>query len=74
MLVNLFKFYLQGLLTAVLVVFVLDVCWIFYRAAKKMDRTAAQRQAILYEALVIALITIPILSFAFMALMLMMKA
>lgn len=74
MLVNIFTFYLQGLLTAVLVVFIFDVLWICYRAAKKMDRTAAQRQAILYEALVIALLTIPVLSFAFMAMILMMTA
>lgn len=74
MLVNIFKFYLQGLLTAVLVVFVLDVLWIFYRATNNLDRTVAQRQAILYEALVIALVTIPILSFAFMALILMIKS
>lgn len=74
MLIKIFSFYLQGLLLAAVVVLSLDVLWIAYRAAKKRDRTAQQRQAILYEALIIALITTPILSIAFMAILLMLKA
>lgn len=74
MLVNIFSFYLQGLLWAILFTFLVAVGWLLYRANRKLDPTLKERQAALYDTLMMALISIPILSFAFMALILMIKA
>lgn len=74
MLVTIFSFYLQGLLWAILVSLILSIVWMLYRVNRKLDPTAKERQAALYDTLMMVLISIPILSFAFMALILMIKA
>ncbi|MGT2926016.1 DUF4059 family protein [Streptococcus cuniculipharyngis] len=74
MLMNIFSFYLQGLLWAIVFAILLSIAWMLYRVHRKLDPTLKERQAALYDTLMMALITIPILSFAFMALILMIKA
>lgn len=74
MLQVLMTFYLQGLLIAVGVVFMFGVIYLVRRARLKRDVTANARQATLYDTLMAALLTIPILSFAFMALLLVIRS
>ncbi|MBJ8349222.1 MULTISPECIES: DUF4059 family protein [Streptococcus] len=74
MLIEVFSLYLQGLVAAVVVVCLLLAIWMLFRVLKRKDKTAVERQAALYDAFLIAIITIPILSFAFMAVILMLKA
>jgi len=50
------------------------VIWNFWRANRKYDKTAKERQAFLYDILMISIMVIPVLSFAFMAILLMFKA
>lgn len=40
----------------------------------KKDKSLAERQAFLYEMLMIAILTIPILSFAFMSVLVVLKS
>lgn len=74
MLRDLLAFYLEGLLLATVVVVSLLGLWGVYRAIKKYDKTSQERQAFLYDMLLIAIMTIPILSFAFTGLVLMLQA
>lgn len=74
MFVEILGLYLQGLLFASIFVIICGGAWIGFRAYKKKDKTAKERQAVLYEAIMMAIITAPVLSFAFMGLILMLKA
>ncbi|MGT2913505.1 DUF4059 family protein [Streptococcus tangpeifui] len=74
MLVDIFKFYLQGLFMAVAFVIFAVIVWLSYRALKLKDKTIKERQNALYDGIMMALISIPILSFAFMAIVLMIKS
>ncbi|MBJ8325144.1 DUF4059 family protein [Streptococcus pacificus] len=74
MLIEVFSLYLQGLVAAIIIVCLLLGVWMLIRVLKRKDKTAIERQAALYDAFLIAIITIPILSFAFMAVILMLKA
>ncbi|HGD2457693.1 TPA: DUF4059 family protein [Streptococcus agalactiae] len=68
------KVYLQGLGLASITVILVGIIWVFWRAKKNIDKTARERQAVLYDVLLIALMTAPILAFAFVAIILMIKA
>ncbi|MGT2929337.1 DUF4059 family protein [Streptococcus dentasini] len=74
MLTDIFKFYLQGLLLAVVFVIIAVIYWLSYRALKLKDKTIRERQNALYDGIMMALVSIPILSFAFMAIILMIKS
>ncbi|WP_165212627.1 DUF4059 family protein [Streptococcus tangpeifui] len=74
MLVDIFKFYLQGLFMAIAFVIFAVIVWLSYRALKLKDKTIKERQNALYDGIMMALISIPILSFAFMAIVLMVKS
>lgn len=74
MLVEIFKLYLQGLIVSSLTVLLISAAWIFYRALRRKDKTSKERLSILYEALLMDLVTIPILAFAYMAIILMLQA
>ncbi len=50
------------------------IFWISYRVLKLKDKTIKERQNTLYDGIMMALISIPILSFAFMAIVLMIKS
>ncbi len=69
-----FSLYIKGLLLAIVFVFLVGIIWNFWRAARKLDKTAKERQAFLYDVLMMSIMTIPVLSFAFMAILLMFKA
>lgn len=74
MLKEILSVYLEGLLCSAIAVPLVLLAWGIYRAVKKLDKTAQERQAFLYDSLLIALMTIPILSFAFTGILLMLKA
>ena len=74
MLVNIFSLYLQGLLSASLVTALYLVFWLIYRRVRKKDKSDAEKRSSFFDALILAFISIPILSFAFMAILIMMKA
>lgn len=74
MFLEIFGLYIKGLLLAILFVFLIGIIWNFWRAARKLDKTAKERQAFLYDILMMSIMTIPVLSFAFMAILLMFKA
>ncbi|HGK6583679.1 TPA: DUF4059 family protein [Streptococcus agalactiae] len=68
------KVYLQGLGLASITVILVGIIWVFWRAKKNIDKTARERQSVLYDVFLIALMTAPILAFAFVAIILMIKA
>lgn len=68
------KVYLQGLGLASITVILVGIIWVFWRAKKNIDKTARERQSVLYDVLLIAFMTAPILAFAFVAIILMIKA
>ncbi len=74
MFLEIFSLYIKGLLLAIIFVFLVGIIWNFWRAARKLDKTAKERQAFLYDVLMMSIMTIPVLSFAFMAILLMFKA
>ncbi|MDG3141876.1 DUF4059 family protein [Streptococcus suis] len=74
MLHTLVSFYLQGLLLATIVVFLAGLVYMVNRARQKVDKTARERQAVLYDVLMICILTVPIFSFAFMALLLVFRS
>lgn len=74
MLSRVFLLYLESLLiTTLLVGSFLGLC-IGLRALQRVDKTIKNRQAHLYDMLLIAVMTIPILSFAMMGILLVLKA
>lgn len=74
MVVEIFSLYVQGLLLAILTVIIAGGFWLAWRASKKLDKTVKERQASLYGAMMMAVMTAPILSFAYMAILLMLKS
>lgn len=74
MFLEIFSLYIKGLLLAIVFVFLVGIIWNFWRAARKLDKTVKERQAFLYDVLMMSIMTIPVLSFAFMAILLMFKA
>ncbi|CAM4056035.1 amino acid ABC transporter [Streptococcus penaeicida] len=74
MVLELFSLYLQGLLIAFILVLAICLLWIFLRARSKKDKTAIEKQAFLYDILMIAILLVPVLSFAVMAVLLVLKS
>ena len=74
MFLEIFGLYIQGSLLSIISVVLAGVIWNFWRANRKYDKTAKERQAFLYDILMISIMVIPVLSFAFMAILLMFKA
>lgn len=74
MLNKLLSLYLQSLVTTTILVAIASCIWIGYRALKKKDRTAKQRQAHLYDILLIDIMTIPILNFAVIGILFIFQA
>lgn len=74
MLVELFSLYLQGLFLSICLVLGICLIWILLRARSKKDRTAIEKQAFLYDMLMIAILLIPIVSFAVMSILLVLKS
>lgn len=74
MFLKVFGLYLQGLGLSVIFVLVLSLIWTLWRVRTRVDKTKKERQSFLYDLVMMILITIPVLSFAFMAILLMVKA
>ena len=74
MLFRVFILYLESLLITALLVGSFLGLWIGLRAVRRVDKTVRDRQAHLYDMLLIEVMTIPILSFAMMGILLVLKA
>lgn len=74
MLSRVFLLYLESLLITTLLVGSFLGLWIGLHALRRVDKTIKNRQAHLYDMLLIAVMTIPILSFAMMGILLVLKA
>lgn len=74
MLADIFRFYLQGLGLSAVTVIAVGGFWFLYRMARGLDKTSQQRRRTLYELFLMVLMTIPVIAFAFMAVLLMMRA
>lgn len=74
MLLQIFSLYFQSLVLTMLLVLVVLGIWIGLRALSGVDKTAKARQAHLYDMIMIGVLTIPVLSFATMSILLVLKA
>ena len=74
MLLQIFSLYFQSLVLTILLVLVFLGIWIGLRALSGVDKTAKARQAHLYDMIMIGVLTIPVLSFATMSILLVLKA
>ncbi|HEP1710601.1 TPA: DUF4059 family protein [Streptococcus pyogenes] len=74
MLVEIFNLYVKGLILSSLTMILICLIWTLWRAKTKRDKTLIERQAFLYEMLMVAILTIPILSFAFMSILVVIKS
>ena len=74
MLLQIFSLYFQSLVLTMLLVLIVLGLWIGLRALSGVDKTAKARQAHLYDMIMIGVLTIPVLSFATMGILLVLKA
>lgn len=74
MLLQIFSLYFQSLVLTMLLVLIVLGLWIGLRALSGVDKTAKARQAHLYDMIMIGVLTIPVLSFATMSILLVLKA
>lgn len=74
MLFDVLSFYLQGLVMSAVLVLTALFFWVAYRATRQIDKTVQERRTIIYEGMLIALMSIPILSFACATLLIMFRA
>ena len=74
MLLQIFSLYFQSLVLSMLLVLIVLGLWIGLRALSGVDKTAKARQAHLYDMIMIGVLTIPVLSFATMSILLVLKA
>lgn len=71
MLAAIFRFYLEGLAAAFVTSVLVVIFWMLYRIRRGLEKTAKSKQEMLYDGLLLVLVMTPILSFAFMAIILM---
>ena len=74
MLVQLFALYLGSLVLTILLDLLVLGLWIGFRDISGADKTAKERQAHLYDMIMIGVLIIPVLSFATMSILLVLKA
>lgn len=74
MLLNIFKFYLLGLVIAFFVCLVIGAIWFGWRALRRADKTVKERQGALYDAIMMSMVLILVLAFAFMAILIVLNA
>lgn len=65
--------YLQSLLLAAIVVLTLSLIWFLRRAFKGVDKTYQERRGVLFDLVMINIMTIPIVSFGIIGILLMLK-
>ena len=71
---NIFKFYLLGLVIAFFMCLVIGAFWLGWRALRRADKTVKERQGALYDAIMMSMVSIPVLAFAFMAILIVLNA
>ena len=74
MLLNIFKFYLLGLVIAFFACLATGAIWLGWRALRRADKTVKERQGALYDAIMMSMVSIPVLAFAFMAILIVLNA
>ncbi|MGT2715589.1 DUF4059 family protein [Streptococcus respiraculi] len=74
MLQTILGLYLKGLLIAAVLVVLASLAWFLVRLIKKKDKTIQERQEVLFDLLIINVMTIPILSFGVVGILLMLRA
>lgn len=74
MLNQIFSLYIESLIYTTIGVGIIAGLWIGLRMICRIDKTAKARQSHLYDVLLIAIMTIPILSFAVLGLLIVFKA
>ncbi|MCD1277442.1 DUF4059 family protein [Streptococcus sinensis] len=74
MLNQIFSLYIESLIYTTIAVGIVDGFWIGLRMIRRKDKTAKERQSHLYDVLLIAIMTIPVLSFAVLGLLIVFKA
>ena len=74
MLNQIFSLYIESLIYTTIAVEIVDGFWIGLRMIRRKDKTAKERQSHLYDVLLIAIMTIPVLSFAVLGLLIVFKA
>lgn len=73
MLVRILSLYLQSLLATTLMVMLVGMIWVMLRTVGKKNKIPNARRTAFYEMLLVAVMVIPILSFATMGLILMLR-
>ena len=64
----------QALLIAFFVCLVIGAIWLGWRALRRADKTVKERQGALYDAIMMSMVSIPVLAFAFMAILIVLNA
>lgn len=65
--------YLKSLFIAAILVVLASLAWFLLRLFKKKDKTIQERQEVLFDLLIINVMTIPILSFGIVSILLMLR-
>ncbi|MGT2785147.1 DUF4059 family protein [Streptococcus merionis] len=73
MLARILSLYLQSLAGTTFLTFVIGSFCLFWRKFRKKDKTDKERRSSTYEVLLISVMVIPILSFALMGIILMIR-
>lgn len=71
MLAAIFRFYLEGLASAFVTSLFIVLVWMLISIRRGVNKTAKSKQAMVYDGIVMVLVMTPVLSFAFMAIILM---
>ncbi|MDO4667165.1 MAG: DUF4059 family protein [Streptococcus sp.] len=74
MLNQIFLLYIESLIYTTIGVVILSGLWIIFRMIRRKDKTVKERQNHLYDVLLIDIMTIPILSFATLGLLIVLRA
>ena len=53
---------------------VIGAFWLGWRALRRADKTVKERQGALYDAIMMSMVSIPVLAFAFMAILIVLNA
>ncbi|MBF0819393.1 DUF4059 family protein [Streptococcus acidominimus] len=65
--------YMKSLLIAAVLVVFVSLGWFLIRLIKNKDKTTQERQEVLFDLLIINVMTIPILSFGIVGILLMLR-
>ena len=74
MFLEILGFYLQGLLSGLVFAIVAAILWTLWRVFRHLDKTAKKRQAFFYDLVTIILMSVSVLSFAYMVISFLLRA